>query len=145
MEKIEVEIIEEVTNEEATKELKKGFKKAEKLLSEGNIDEFLLSVEEKLKTIPKVGEKLSHIPVFISLIKSYIKKEYTKLPSGTAIAIVSALIYFLSPIDLIPDVIPGVGHIDDAAVIIACLKWVDTDIQDYIKWRDANGKNITIK
>ncbi len=146
MEEQEVEIIDEnISNEQATKELKKGYSKAEKLINGGKLDEFLLKVEDKLKAIPNVGEKLSHIPVFISLVKSFIKKEYTEIPMGTIIAVVSALIYFLSPVDLIPDIIPGLGVIDDAAVVVACLALVDKDIVDYIKWRDENGNNTTVK
>lgn len=37
-----------------------------------------------------------------------------------AIAI-AALVYFISPIDAIPDVIPGAGFIDDAAAIAAAV------------------------
>lgn len=37
-----------------------------------------------------------------------------------AIAI-AALVYFISPIDLIPDVIPGVGFADDAAALAAAV------------------------
>ena len=54
------------------------------------------------------------VPVMISLIKSYIEKEYTEIPLGTIIAVISALIYVVSPIDIIPDSIPGAGYIDGA-------------------------------
>ena len=36
--------------------------------------------------------------------------------------------YALSPIDLIPDFIPLVGYVDDAAVIAACLAMVREDL-----------------
>ena len=78
----------------------------------------------------------------MSLIRSYVKKEYTDIPIGSILAIISALIYFVSPIDIVPDFIPGVGYVDDALVIAACLKLVESDVQEYIKWRKANGKEI---
>ncbi len=60
------------------------------------------------------------------------KKEYTEVPLGTILGIVSALIYILSPIDLIPDRIPGAGHLDDAAVLLICLKaGAEDDIKEY--------------
>lgn len=124
----------------AGEELEKGFDEAEALLKDADkVEEFLGKLEKKLKVIPSVGEGLSHIPVFISLVKSYINKEYTEIPLGTIIAIVSALLYFLSPIDLIPDFIPGLGHMDDVAVIGACLLLVDSDIKDYMEWRDSRA------
>ena len=80
----------------------------------------------------------------VSIIKSYIQKEYTEIPIGTILAIISASIYFLSPFDLIPDIIPGAGHIDDAAVVAACIALVGSDIDDYKKWREDNNKNLNV-
>ena len=134
-----------ITHEEALKELEKGYEKAEIILQdEDKIERLLQRLEKKLQSIPKIGDKLSHIPVFASLVKSYVKKEYTEVPIGTIVAVISALAYFVSPVDLIPDILPGVGHIDDAAVVAACLVLVDTDIEEYIKWRDSRGKKIDL-
>lgn len=47
-----------------------------------------------------------------------------------------ALLYVLSPIDLIPDFIPGIGLLDDAAVFGAMLAAIHEDLQDYKAWRD---------
>ena len=51
----------------------------------------------------------------------------------------SALIYVLSPVDIIPDFIPFVGHLDDVAVIGLCLSMVKTDIEAYDEWRQSQG------
>ncbi len=51
-----------------------------------------------------------------------------------------ALIYFVSPVDLIPDMIPGVGYVDDAAVIAFALTMVGDDLEDYKNWRTEAGK-----
>ena len=82
--------------------------------------------------------------MFISLIRAYIKGEYKDIPVGSIIAIVSALIYYVSPVDLIPDLLPVVGKLDDAGVILACLKFVQSDLDTYILWRDhkaADARN----
>ena len=127
-----------ISKEKALATLKKGFAKAEELLKDDEkIKDLLLRMEEKLKMVPCIGEQLSHIPVFISMIRSYLKKEYTKAPVGTIVAIISAIAYFLSPVDVIPDGIPVAGYVDDAAIITACLSIVDSDIKEYILWRDS--------
>ena len=82
------------------------------------------------------------IPILISLVRSYIRKEYKDVPIGTIVAIISALIYCLSPVDAIPDIIPGFGYVDDAAVVAACLKLVKSDVDEYQKWREENNKII---
>lgn len=126
----------------AKKEYQKGYKKAEKLLENPDkLEELLQKLERKLTKIPLVGSTFSIVPAMISLVRSYIKKEYTEVPLGTILGIVSALIYILSPIDLIPDGIPGVGHVDDAAVLLICLKaGAEDDIKEYQEWREKNNK-----
>lgn len=138
------ENIEQVFDEKkAQEELKKGYKKAEKILkNREKMERFLQRLEKKLKSIPVLGEKLSYIPAMISLLKSYIEKEYTDLPLGTIIAITSALLYFVSPIDLVPDSIPVIGYFDDAAVVAACWKLVESDVKEYLKWREDNNKVV---
>jgi len=118
-------------------QLEKNGSEAEDLLNDKNkMDEFLKKLEKKFSRIPILGKYLTDIPVLIFLVKAYINKEYTEIPVGTIIAIVSALIYFVSPFDIIPDFIPGIGYIDDAAVIALLYKMVHGDIQGYKEWRD---------
>lgn len=123
------------------KALKDNELKAKELLNNTDkLEEFLVNLEKKLKVIPVAGNSLSNIPVLISCVRSYIKKEYTKMPLGSLIAIVASLIYIFTPIDIVPDFLPGVGYLDDAAVITTCLKLVSSDLEDYKKWREAKVK-----
>ncbi len=133
-----------ITEEEATKEYEKGCKKAKKLLEDPDkVEEILQKLERKLKKIPFVGDTFSIVPAMISLVRSYIKGEYTEIPLGSIAGIISALIYILSPIDVVPDVVPGAGYLDDVAVLLVCLKaGASDDIKDYQKWREENNKNI---
>lgn len=137
--------VEELDEEKVKKQFENGKKKAEKLLEdEDKLEKLLQKMEKKLKVLPIVGETFALVPAMISLVRSYIKKEYTEIPLGSILGIISALIYIVSPIDLIPDLFPGgVGYIDDSAVLILCLKaGAEDDIKEYQKWRDDNNKNI---
>ena len=124
-------------NEEQVKEaLESGYGKSEALLNnKDELDDFLYRLEQKIKELPLVGEEFAVIPIMISLIKHYVEGKYTTVPYGTILAIMSALIYVLSPVDIIPDFIPFVGHLDDVAVIGLCLSMVKTDIEAYDEWR----------
>ena len=134
--------IDDSTAQEA---LKSNYSKAEELLHDSSkMERFLQRLEKKLKKVPVVGKRLAVVPIMASLIRSYVKKEYTDIPIGTIIAIVSALIYFVSPIDLVPDSIPVIGYFDDAAVVGACWLLVESDVEEYDKWRNDNGKKIDI-
>ena len=121
--------------------LESGYAKAEEMLKDQDkMERFLQRLEKKLKVIPLAGDKLADVPIMVSLIRSYVRKEYTDIPIGTIIAIVSALVYFVSPIDIVPDSIPVLGYFDDAAVVAACWKLVDSDVEEYVKWRKITAR-----
>lgn len=129
----------------ANEQLKKGYENAEKLLNDDDkMEKFLQKLEKKLKAIPIAGDTFAIVPIMVSLIKNYVKKEYTDIPLGSIIALISALAYWLSPIDIVPDVIPGIGQLDDASVIAACLKLIGSDVEDYQKWRKDNNKVLDV-
>jgi uncharacterized membrane protein YkvA (DUF1232 family) len=45
-----------------------------------------------------------------------------RVPVGSRLALGAALVYLVSPIDLIPDFIPVAGQIDDALVLLLVLR-----------------------
>ena len=115
-------------------------KEAERILgSQDRVEKILRKLEEKLKKIPKAGKILSGVPTYISLLRSYIRREYPVLPAASAAAILGALIYVLSPVDFIPDLIPGMGFLDDALVLTAVIGSVKADVDPYLEWRDRHA------
>ena len=82
------------------------------------------------------------MPTLVSLVRSYLNKEYTEAPIGTIVSIVTALLYIISPIDLIPDSIPVLGHLDDVAVIAFCWPLIKSDVKHYEEWREKNHKML---
>ncbi|HEM5139672.1 TPA: DUF1232 domain-containing protein [Streptococcus suis] len=115
--------------------------RAEALLSEqGKLEHFLHSTERKLSRMPFGGDKFVAIPGLISMVRSYIRRDYNKLPKGTILAIIGALIYFFSPIDALPDFILGAGLLDDAFVLNVCLKLVKSDVDDFRNWQASQRK-----
>jgi len=134
---------EEFTEQQAADGLEQGYEEAGELLKDQDkIERFLQRLERKLNSIPLVGDKLSYAPVMASLLRCYVKKEYTDIPLGSIIAITSALLYFVSPIDIIPDSVPVIGYLDDAAVLVACWRLVGSDVEEYINWRKKSGLEI---
>jgi len=111
--------------------------------------EYLLSKESRLKEKLEDSGYLEpfsdDLMLFMSLVKDYYKGDYRKIPFKTISAGVVGAIYMLNPIDLIPDSIPFIGHIDDALVLRFCLKQAKKDLQKYKEWKqeqsDAKAKS----
>ena len=48
--------------------------------------------------------------------------------------VVTGLLYFLAPVDAIPDFIPVLGFLDDAAVIAYVLRAIEADVRAFEEW-----------
>ena len=60
-----------------------------------------------------------NIKDYINLAKSL--KRDKKVPKISRILIGLAIAYFFMPIDIIPDFIPVIGHLDDAIIILSLI------------------------
>lgn len=91
---------------------------------------------EKGRHIPVLGSVIDDIITMSEMADAYIHKKYFNIPFGSILSVVAALIYVLSPIDLIPDVLPVIGYVDDVAVVMLVLHFgVDQDLDRFRKWK----------
>jgi len=74
--------------------------------------------------------------VLSALVKDWRAGRYRQAMYGTIAAAAFALIYVINPFDIIPDVLPFIGAVDDAAVIGACLMLVERDLRTYRSWKE---------
>ena len=63
----------------------------------------------------KVSDFLDKVRTFIRMLTSYIQGDYREIPWKSLLLLIGALIYFIMPIDLIPDFIPASGLIIEPA------------------------------
>ena len=56
------------------------------------------------------------------------------------VAVVAGLLYFLSPIDAIPDWLPGIGFIDDLAVLGWVMRKWSAELEAFRVWKDAQPR-----
>lgn len=97
---------------------------------------------KKAEKIPVIGGMIDDIVCMLALVDSYVNKKYRDIPMGTIVSIVAALLYLLCPVDLIPDAIPVLGYVDDAAVIFLILNLgVDRDLNRFRSWQEQNRKS----
>lgn len=67
------------------------------------------------------------------MLNDYICKRYTQIPTATVITLLAAVLYFVSPIDIIPDFLPLVGHLDDMIVFGFVQDAARSDLKKYEK------------
>ena len=105
-------------NEEDVKKVMDNEEKIEKIASDGPLSKYL-----------------QEIKLYFQMLHDIFKGNYKKVPVGTIAAIIGTLLYVICPVDLIPDLIPVVGYLDDAAVVSACISATYYDLKEYKKYR----------
>ena len=73
--------------------------------------------------------------LLIELVRDYLSGKYRQLPYWTIAASAFTLIYVFNPLDIVPDVLPVVGVLDDATIVGACLMMIEQDLLHYRKWK----------
>ncbi len=73
--------------------------------------------------------------VMLGMLTDYRKGIYTKVPWFTIATIAFGFLYILNPFDIIPDFIPLIGYIDDLAVFSFGLRFIETDLHNYLDWK----------
>lgn len=76
------------------------------------------------RVTPSLQKLWEDVKTMVQLLQDYISGTYREVPWNIIAAVAAAIIYFASPIDIIPNVIPVAGYLDDAAVIAICLEFV---------------------
>ncbi|MBP6387401.1 MAG: DUF1232 domain-containing protein [Pseudarcicella sp.] len=68
------------------------------------------------------------------LLKFYATGDYRGIDLKNVVIIITAFVYFLSPIDLIPDFIPMLGFADDIALVTFVFNSVAEEIEKFETW-----------
>lgn len=91
-----------------------------------------------------LAESWDNLQLLFELVGAWRRGEYRIIPTGSIVTIIAAIIYFVSPIDFIPDFLIGLGIVDDAAVIGFVLKQITNDLEKFSLWKENQGGNHVI-
>ena len=98
----------------------------------------LAQLGSKLKDVNWKNVKLStareKFSVLGRLVKAYAKGQYRDIPWKKVLTLVAAIIYFISPIDLIPDFIPLTGLTDDFGILLWVYNTANDEIYKFLTW-----------
>lgn len=109
---------------------------AERLLSRGRLPALLFAVARKG---PRLSQLRDDVRLLQSLCLAWWRGEYRAISPKALITVVAGLLYFVSPLDAIPDWLLGVGFLDDIAVLGWVLKTVADELARFKAWRDRQA------
>jgi uncharacterized membrane protein YkvA (DUF1232 family) len=78
---------------------------------------------------------LSKVRLLWMVLLDYVNGSYRKLPWKAVAALAAAVVYVVSPFDLIPDFLGPLGYTDD--ILVVALTWglVKQELRDYCAWK----------
>jgi uncharacterized membrane protein YkvA (DUF1232 family) len=109
-------------------------KKARILLVLAQLGRKLKDVEWKNVKVSTARDKFF---VLGRLVKAYALGHYRNVPLKTMLLILAAVIYFISPVDLIPDLIPITGLSDDFGILLWVYNSVLNEIDKFLTWEKS--------
>lgn len=126
---------------------KKIWEKAKETASDSDkIKTTLSSAGKKLKKLAENSSELkelkSKLEVLMRMIQAHLSGSYRSFPVSSLILVVFGLLYFVTPIDVIPDFIPALGFTDDASVVFLISKKLNKDIKRFLVWEDAQVQKV---
>ncbi|WP_035715949.1 YkvA family protein [Christiangramia echinicola] len=92
-------------------------------------------VDDKINNSGLLQKYSELAKVMYGMLKDYRKGIYTKVPWFTIATIAFSFLYILNPLDIIPDFIPGLGYIDDLAILTFGLRFIESDLHNYLDWK----------
>jgi uncharacterized membrane protein YkvA (DUF1232 family) len=94
-------------------------------------------IKEKFSARGPLKRFIVDARLLTALVKDWRTGKYRQALYGTIAAVVFALLYVFNPFDLVPDILPFVGAVDDATVIGACLMLIERDLNKYRTWKEG--------
>lgn len=107
--------------------------------------------------LTRLGQKLQHVKwkeirtadvkekffTLGRLLKAYATGRYREVPWKTMLLVTASIIYFINPIDLFPDWIPGFGLTDDIGILLSVYNAINQEVNKFLVWEQSQiaGEN----
>ena len=81
-----------------------------------------------------LGEAVEDLRALLRLMNAWVRAEYRDIPRATFVMVVAAILYFVVPLDVVPDFLLGLGYVDDVAVIGWVARQLRRDLEAFREW-----------
>jgi uncharacterized membrane protein YkvA (DUF1232 family) len=114
---------------------------AERLIARGRLPALAIAVARKVRG-KKLGGLREDVGLLQALCLAYWRGEYRAVSGKAILSVVAGLLYFVSPIDVIPDWLVGVGMLDDIAVLGWVMKTLQGELEAFRAWRSRQQPDV---
>ncbi len=76
------------------------------------------------------------------MIHAYISGDYRKIPWKSLTLLTAGIIYFVMPLDIVPDFIPVIGFLDDLSVLLWIFHSLKKDVAAFEEWEQTWARPV---
>ena len=118
-----------------------ALRRAEQLASDPAKTESLLeratSKAERVRNVKRVKGFWGDLTALFRMVRARVRGEYKELPWRALVSALAGIVYFVNPLDVVPDVIPFLGYVDDAAVMAFVIRMIAGDLARFREWEET--------
>lgn len=98
-----------------------------------------LALDKALSLGAVAGDLMEDLFVLSRMVKAFWAGTYREFsPRSIALAL-AALAYFVTPFDVVPDVLVAVGYLDDTAILAATVAAIHADVERFVAWEKSRS------
>ena len=116
-------------------QLKRYLKLAEVLIRDRRLDTLVRDADDKLSSVGRSGTTIQRVrgdlTTLVELLKAYATGKYRDVPTKSLLLVAAGILYFVTPIDVMPDFLLGVGYLDDLTVLTYVIGLVREEIERF--------------
>jgi uncharacterized membrane protein YkvA (DUF1232 family) len=106
----------------------------------------LVHLERLVKRKGRLGKTMRSVPInmhrvanqtqlVLELIDDFRAGTYRAIPWRSLVILIAVLLYTVSPADVVPDVVPLFGALDDISLIALATRFVERDLKAYCRFK----------
>ena len=92
---------------------------------------------ERRRSIP--ARAAQDLRTLARLAQAWALRKYRRVPWRSITYVVAAILYFINPLDLLPDMLIGIGFVDDAAVVHTVVRSLHGDLEAFRAWESEDS------
>ena len=127
-------------NQNDQERVNETFEKGIENFSEADLEKVRKDGDVAEEKSSKLGAQFESFKLTWGLLQDYWAGNYKNVPWKLLAAIGFAVTYLVSPLDIIPDFIPVLGFVDDAAVFALVVSSFESELDTYKEWKKHQEK-----
>ncbi|MBR4716446.1 MAG: DUF1232 domain-containing protein [Lentisphaeria bacterium] len=127
-------------NSQDQERVNESFSKGVEVFTEDDLEKVRKDSAAAEEKSAKLGEQFESFKLTWGLLQDYWAGNYKNVPWKLLASIGFAVTYLVSPLDIIPDFLPVLGFVDDAAVFALVVSSFQSELDAYKEWKNNQPK-----